>query len=77
MKVVLGWTVLFSLLALALIALFGRGYSDTPVRYRWDSGTKCIVHASPEVWRSCESYTKEELNRFRLDWSEPKKYTKK
>jgi len=74
---ILGWSVLFVALACALVYLVERGYSDTPVRYRWDSGTKCIVHVTPGVWRECDSYTAEELNEFRLDWSEPKGYTKK
>lgn len=74
---ILGWSALMLLLAVGMAILIERGYSGTPVRYRWDSGTKCIVHASPGVWRSCESYSKEELNEFRLEWSEPLGYTQK
>jgi hypothetical protein len=72
-KILVGYAF-FVCLVVGATALIVHTTTETPVRYRWDSGKKCIVYVSVGVWRSCESYTKEELNQFRLEWNEPLGY---
>lgn len=72
-KTVLGYTLVLSFIVGTSLFVV-RNLAPEPVRYRWDSGTKCIVRVETS-WHSCERYTKEQLNEFRLEWSKPKGYT--
>ncbi len=72
-KILLG-SVLFVCFVAGATALIVHATTETPVRYRWDSGKKCIVYAGNGIWRPCNSYTKEQLNEFRLEWSKPPEY---
>jgi hypothetical protein len=71
---VLGVTLFFVIFIVASTVLIVQNLSETPVRYRWDSDKKCIVYVGDSIWRPCGSYTKEQLNKFRLEWSEPSGY---
>lgn len=73
-KIVLGYSLLLAFIVGAVLFI-NRSFSPEPIRYRWDSGTKCVVRVTEGSWRSCASYTKAELNEFRLEWTKPKGYT--
>lgn len=72
-KILLGSFLVVSFVTAATLMIV-HGVTETPVRYRWDSGKKCVVYAGDGIWRPCNSYTKEQLNEFRLEWSKPPEY---
>jgi hypothetical protein len=67
-----------TLVFMALLMYFvGEGFKKTlgpfpdPVRYSWDSGRHCVVVYPDKREVSCGSFTKDELNEFRLEYADP------
>jgi hypothetical protein len=65
------------LIALTGMALAWNSLSRTfgpfpdPVRYQWDSGKHCAVVYPKGSEVPCANFTKEELNKFRLEYTNP------
>jgi hypothetical protein len=47
-----------------------------PVRYSWESGKKCVVIYPDKREVPCTKFTKEELNQFRLEYTDPHRIPK-
>lgn len=48
-----------------------------PVRYSWGSGKHCVVIYPDKREVPCANFTKEELNEFRLEYTDPHRIPKK
>ena len=73
----LGWIVFALLVSVALFLEVEGGLKKTfgpfsdPVRYSWNSGRKCVVIYSDKREVPCTKFTREELNQFRLEYTDP------